>query len=134
MVVDVPPAGEEVPPPHAVVVARGARATQWGPFSYSSVWDRGSNAQIGWGANCKRHHDPFGSTSIYQNGMTYGKEKFSDQYCILQLKRWLYRGYYMTADELGENPRASHVRNVDARTIDGPDEATLDAWAASLPL
>ena len=38
---DLPPAGEEVPPPHALVVARGARATQWGPFSYSSVLGSG---------------------------------------------------------------------------------------------
>ena len=127
-----PPAGGG--PPVALAGGRGSRRIAWGPFSYSSVMDNKAGRQIGWGASCGRHFNPEdGARACCKKMITYGKENLSDEFCILQLKRWIYSGIQMTPEQLGAAPRTFHVSRIDARTVDGPSEAWLDAWAAGLP-
>ena len=119
------PAGAGVRPKGGGV--RPNRSIAWGPFTYASVWCNG--IQIGWGATCGMHHNPDdGEDDTCKKMITYGKQELSDQACILQLKRWLHRGYHLTPAELGESPRHFHVKKVDARSIGGPDEVALDDW------
>lgn len=132
----LPPPAVPPPPPDAMPAAgrakRGRRGEPWGPFMIASVWSQGR--QIGWGATCGLHFNPedAATSPACKKQITYGEQQLADDVCILKLKRWLHLGCHLTVEELGENPRKTHVGR-DARTLEEGDAAILDAWVATAP-
>jgi len=84
------------------------------------VFARG--VHIGWGAVCRRHHEPGGAGSLQcKKQVTFGKEALSDVDCRAKLKRWLLAGLSHP-----DGSRSRHA-NLGARQLAGSSREDLGA-------
>ncbi|CAK0851007.1 unnamed protein product [Prorocentrum cordatum] len=87
--------------------AKGDRAWDWGHFKMARVYS--DDVQIGFGCACGKHtmmpgHKP---KTPCKKQMTFGKEGFSEDFCIRKLKAWAVRGLSIPFNEM--LARAQHV-------------------------
>jgi hypothetical protein len=82
--------------PIAIMVRarRNARSQSWGGvFDIARLVPRGG-VQTGWGAVCGRHsNDVNGCGRVCKKEFRYGRAGYSDEQCVVALKRWLLFGF-----------------------------------------
>ena len=101
----------------------------WDRFTFSKMAHQVTQEQTGWGVTCGLHWDVTSTTNckkaIRYRGQGKGAPIPDDNQCIIQLKRWILRGFRISRSR---NARTAHIRDEDTR-LSGPTspDENLDA-------
>ena len=87
------------------------------------VNEHGQSVQVGWGANCNRHHNASDAAAHAgcKKQLQYGG--LDDNECLLQLKRWLIHG-----TNIPDEGERAHVE-LNARNLTTPSIEEVEAFA-----